>query len=267
MDLMHLPPKFQTITKWKLHVRNDDNDIIITLQVPGTKEIDLLTIYRYFPSPNLISGRNGKLCDKKPCFLCDKHDAVKSDFSDTCLGSLYVRMEKGAWNHCKFERRPVQEIVYQLSDSDHLVFSPTLQTSTIKCTNGFATRVHFEQSTKINVPARCFIKLTRHEITSTDSAKIAPPLLRYSWSWDPFTLPSSLLSHPAHIDQTMSELRTNIFGMNKPIITTRTNSSTFEQMISKTNFNINYSSMFTWLALALAATANLGLLILSVNGL
>jgi hypothetical protein len=62
-------------------------------------------------------------------------------------------MEQGVRKHCKFERRPVQEIVYQLSDTDHLVFSSTLQTSTIKCTNSSSTRIHFEQSTKINVPA------------------------------------------------------------------------------------------------------------------
>ena len=154
--------------------------------------------------------------------------------------------------------------MYQLSDTDHLVFSPTLQTSTIKCTNGSSTRIHFEQSTKINVPAGCSIKLAKHEITSSDSAKISPAPLRYSWSWDPFTLPSSLLSNPAHIDQAIYELRTNIFGMSKQINVTRTNSSTFEQMISKTNFEINYASIFTWLALALAATANLGLFLFTV---
>ena len=52
--------------------------------------------------------------------------------------------------------------------------------------------------------------------------------------------------------------------MSKQINVTRTNSSTFEQMISKTNFKINYASMFTWLALALAATANLGLFVFTV---
>ena len=155
-------------------------------------------------------------------------------------------MEKGVRRHCKFERRPVQEMVYQLSDTDHLVFSPTLQTSTIKCKNRSATRVHFEQSTKIHVPAGYSIKLSKHEITSSDSAKISPPPLRYSWSWDPFTLPSSLLSSPAHLDQSIYKLRTNIFGMNKQINNTRTNSSTFEEMISKTNFKINYTSMFIW---------------------
>jgi hypothetical protein len=44
---------------------------------------------------------------------------VKSDFTDACLGSLYVRMEQGVRRHCKLERRPVQGMVYQLSDTDH----------------------------------------------------------------------------------------------------------------------------------------------------
>jgi hypothetical protein len=63
---------------------------------------------------------------------------------DTCLGSLYARMEQGVHKNYKFERRPVQEMLYQLSDTDLLVFSPTLQNSTIKCTNGTSTRIHFE---------------------------------------------------------------------------------------------------------------------------
>jgi hypothetical protein len=52
--------------------------------------------------------------------------------------------------------------------------------------------------------------------------------------------------------------------MSKQINTARTNASIFEQMISKTNFKINYSSMVTWLAVALAATAKLRLFIFSI---
>ena len=310
------------------YVRNDDKDIVIILHVPGTKEIDLLTIYRYLPFPmpipmlpkthditigqslsnqNFSQAQLEQLFDQNDLdypqepealfvtddndliavsaddkfqilsqvemascvkrnhiYLCDKNNVVKSDFTDTCLGSLYIRMEQGVRRHCKFERRPVQEMVYQLSDTDHLVFSPSLQSSSIKCTNGSVTRVHFEQSTKIHVPPGCSIKLNKHEITSSDSVRISPPPLRYSWSWDPFTLPSSLLSNPAHLDQAIFELRTNIYGMSKQINSTRTNSSTFEAMIVKENFKINYTATFIWIALALAATANLGLFIFTV---
>jgi hypothetical protein len=34
-----------------------------------------------------------------------------------------MRMDKRVCKHCKFERRPVEEMVYQLSDTDHLVFT------------------------------------------------------------------------------------------------------------------------------------------------
>jgi hypothetical protein len=57
---------------------------------------------------------------------------------------------------------------------------------------------------------------------------------------DPFTLPSLLLSNPAQIDQAIYGLRPNIFGMSKQINNTRTKPSTFEQMISKINFKINF---------------------------
>jgi hypothetical protein len=91
-------------------------------------------------------------------------------------------MEKGVRKYCRFKRWLVQELVYQLSDTDHLVLSPTLQTSTIKYTNGSSTRVDFEKSTKICVLAGCSIKLKKHIIKSRDRAKISPAPLRYSWS-------------------------------------------------------------------------------------
>jgi hypothetical protein len=122
-------------------------------------------------------------------------------------------------------------MVFQLFDTNHLVFLPTLQSSTIKCTHGTSTQIHFEQSTLIHVPARYSIKLTKHELTSSDTAKISPLPLTYSWSWDPFILPSSLLSILAHINQAIYELRNNIFGMSKQIKTNKTIFSTFDQMI------------------------------------
>ena len=58
-------------------------------------------------------------------YLCDKLQVIQTDLSETCLGSLFLQMESGVRSHCKFETKPVQEIVYQLTDRDHLIFSPT----------------------------------------------------------------------------------------------------------------------------------------------
>ena len=52
--------------------------------------------------------------------------------------------------------------------------------------------------------------------------------------------------------------------MSKKINSTRTNSSTLEAMIVKQAFKINYTETFIWIALGLAAAANLALFILTV---
>jgi hypothetical protein len=90
---------------------------------------------------------------------------------------------------------------------DYLVLSPTLQTSTIKCTNGTITRVQFEQATKIHVAAGCSIKLTKEDKTSSESAKITRQALRYNWSLGPFTLQYTLLSNLAHCIKQLINLR------------------------------------------------------------
>ena len=41
----------------------------------------------------------------------------KTNLSENCLGSLFLRMEIGVRKECKFEWRPVQEIVFQLTDT------------------------------------------------------------------------------------------------------------------------------------------------------
>ena len=92
-------------------------------------------------------------------YLCDKQNVVKHELTDTCLGSLYVRNEDGVRKHCKFERKPVQETVFQLSDTEHIVYSPTLQTSAIMCRNGTSETIHLNLVTKINVPEDCQLKL------------------------------------------------------------------------------------------------------------
>jgi hypothetical protein len=63
--------------------------------------------------------------------LCDKKHLVQHDLTYTCLGNLLLKMNAGVRQQCKFEQRPVQEIVYQLTDTENLVYSPKIQTSTI----------------------------------------------------------------------------------------------------------------------------------------
>ncbi len=77
-------------------------------------------------------------------YFCDNQHLVQHDLTDTCLGSLYLRMENGVRLHCKFEGRPVQEMVNQLTNTEHLVFSPQMQISTIVCKNATSEIVHLD---------------------------------------------------------------------------------------------------------------------------
>ncbi len=69
-------------------------------------------------------------------------------------------MENGMRQHCKFEGRPVQEMVYQLTDTEHLVYSPKMQTSTIICKNKTSEIIHLDLATKIHVSENCPVKLS-----------------------------------------------------------------------------------------------------------
>ena len=192
-------------------------------------------------------------------YLCDKQHVVKHDLTDTCLGSLYLRTEEGVRKHCKFERKPIQEMVYQLTDTEHLVYSPTLQTAIIICKNQSSETVHIDMTTKITVPENCYVKLLKHTITSTATNKISAPPLSYAWAWDPFTLPSTTLDNPQHLDHMIQELRERIYN----IQSNATDPTIFEQMIVESTFSVNYTSVMIWLSLAMASLIYLVLFIIA----
>ena len=78
--------------------------------------------------------------------MCNYH-IVKNDLSQSWLGSLYLREERGVGTHCKFERKSVQEMPYQFTWTDHLIYSLTPQTWILNVKNGIIHRI---DSDKIN---------------------------------------------------------------------------------------------------------------------
>ena len=193
-------------------------------------------------------------------YLCDKQHVVQHDLTDTCLGSLYLRMEDGVRQHCKFERKPVQEMVYQLTATEHLIYSPIMQTSTIICKNATSETIHLDIATKIHVPENCQVKFAKHTITSTFTSKISSPPLQFAWAWDPFTLPSTSLDNPQHLDHMVNELRNKIYNMQ----TNLTSPEIFENMLVNSTFSLNSTAIVIWLTLALASILYLILFLISL---
>jgi hypothetical protein len=93
-------------------------------------------------------------------YLCEKQHIVQHDLTDTCLGS-------------KFKLRSVQEMVHQLTDTEHLLNSQQIQTSTIICKNATSEIIYLDLPTKIQIPKNCHVKFSKHTITSTFSIRIS----------------------------------------------------------------------------------------------
>ena len=81
-------------------------------------------------------------------YMCDKHQV---DLGETCLGALYLKSKSVVQKHCKFNIRPAQKIVYQITDPDHLVYSTHPKVYTIYCENGTQKVLHLEQASKSHV--------------------------------------------------------------------------------------------------------------------
>ena len=196
-------------------------------------------------------------------YLCDRNTVVQTDLTDSCLGSLYLRQEEGVRKHCKFERRPVQEIVYQLTDTEHLVYSPVLQTASIVCRNNTHETVYLDQSTRITVPQGCSLSLQKHRIHSERQTTISPHPLHGAWNWDPLSLPSTLLADPEHLDHLLYELRTDFNTIDQKFIAIKNLTSSisspdfFTKMLVDSTYSTNSTSILIWTALCLSAIANL----------
>ena len=157
-------------------------------------------------------------------YLCDKHQVLRTDLERNCLGALYLRHASGVRTYCRFERRPLTENVYQLTNIDHLVFTPTPLTTQVMCQNGSVHPIFLAQTSKLTVPQNCHVTLRSHVIFSDAHFDASPPPLQYAWHWDPRAMPSHLLDGNLHLDQQIQSLRNHLYH-------------TKQHAVNKTNFS------------------------------
>ena len=141
-------------------------------------------------------------------------------------------------------------MAYQLTKTDHLIYSPNPQTSKITCKNGTTHRIHFDKITKIHLDEGCYIKLQKQTIGADDTITVAPATLQYTWAFDPFVLPANMLTAPAHYDHMLYDIKKNVFDLEKRI-DKRQQINVFEEMLSTTTFSTNPIALIIWISLAL----------------
>lgn len=149
-------------------------------------------------------------CDKHGrYFLCEGHQILRTKLAESCLGALYLRQESGMHAHCKFERRPLEEEVYQTSSTEFLVFSPGRFTTKLECTNASLTNtpIFIQGATNVVVPPGCTVELQSHVISADLNIRISPPTIRAVWKWNPLTFPSTMLEDVTAVDNRLAEVQ------------------------------------------------------------
>ena len=148
------------------------------------------------------------------------------------------------------------ETVYQLSATDHLLFTPKPYTTKIDCKNGSVFPIYLSQVYKIHVPEECHINLHSHTITSHFNIHISPAPLNVPWTLDPMTMPADILLGAALIDRKLNTLEYDL----KQLLNETSQKTDFDSMLNKSFDSPFTYPWFIWLA-GIIAISSLGLLL------
>jgi hypothetical protein len=162
-------------------------------------------------SYRLISQADLTACIlKSHLYLWESQQTLRNDLPGSCLGALFVQSELGVHLHCRLESRPLQETTYQISSTQHLVYSPTPFFTQIQCTNGSHFQKQLIDITYIDLPPLCSIELINSTITSNGNCRISLDPIVFAWKLAPQHLPAHLLALSAHLDSQIQQLRSNL---------------------------------------------------------
>ena len=191
-------------------------------------------------------------------YICERHQVLRADLEGSCLGALFTQNPAGVGENCQIDRKPLRETVYQLTDTDHLVFSPQPLTTEILCQNGTHFPLKVKATVRISIPEGCSTQLINHTIQSDFSLRLAPEALHFEWEFDPSTLPESahLIQGTRHIDRQLALVRQHLGS----ITANTTSHQVFEDMLVRNLSSPNKVSILIWVCLSL-----LGLTLLAVT--
>ena len=195
-------------------------------------------------SYKILSQADLASCTKRSSiFLCEKHQVLQTDLSQSCLGSIFATNVIGVKQNCKLERTKLRETVYQVSATDHLIFTPHPYSTNINCKNGSSFPTYITQTYKLHVPEDCRIKLKSHSIQSDYNIRIAPPPLAVPWEMDPMLLPAELFLDAAVIDMRLNAVHKNL----QNLLVETANKTNFESMMYDTLANPATFPWFFWI--------------------
>ena len=143
-------------------------------------------------------------------YMCDKPQIMRTNFYETCLGSLFMKNHTGVRTNCRFDKKPLREEVFPLVENEFLVYTPEPYITQAKCNNGSSFRAEFGKTTKLNIPNGCTITLRSHSISIEENILLPTPPYISQWKWDPLSLPADLLISPIPINHALTNLSLSV---------------------------------------------------------
>jgi hypothetical protein len=197
-------------------------------------------------SYRIISQADLTACiQKSHLYLCETQQKLRKDLPSSCLGALFVQNELGVHLHCRLKSRPLQETTYQISSTQHLVYSHTPFFTQIQCSNGSHFQKQLIDITYIDLPPLCSVKLVNSTITSNGNCSVSLDPLVFAWNLTPQHLPARLLTSSAHLDSQIQQLRT-ILTQFRQYPNENISDTQFADLIHAHMTNPSYSSAIIW---------------------
>ena len=223
-------------------------------------EADLIAIGKNDRQKNrfiLLSSAELQACTKRStAFICERHQVTRSDLLSSCLGSLFLQSSQGVLENCKIDRVKLREKVYQLSNTQHIVYSPQPINTQIICNNGSYYPLKIKNTKFIVIPEGCSTELANHTISSDHNIRTTSQSIYFEWDFDPTTLPNSasMLIDARTVDIKIQHLK----GLVKQINDDTIDSKEFDAMMTRHYSSGSWLSNLMLLLLTFSALIGLG---------
>ena len=175
---------------------------------PSVGQNDILA-YSGFETFKTVSQSDLAACHKMgETYFCKGRNDLRTDITETCLGSLYLQQAKGIQKNCKFEIGTAKEQVFRLSHSKWAVATQKQFTTHQVCGKN-RKPVTVGPGTTISLEPGCKIRLQSH-ILSADSfeEEVIEPTY-FTWNWNTTQIFPDLAPH--QFSQAMQSL--NDYGL------------------------------------------------------
>ena len=200
---------------------NQNSPLRATEGITFQPEADLIAIGKNSYNKNrfiLLSSAELQACTKRStAFICERHQVTRSDLLSSCLGSLFLQSSTGVLDNCKINRVNLREKVYQISNTQHIVYTPSPLNTQIICNNGSYYPLKIKNTKFVTIPEGCSTELYNHSITSDFTIRTTSQSIYFEWDFDPTTLPNSaeMLTDSKTIDIKLAKLNKLIERISK----------------------------------------------------